>query len=97
MNTIRIENYAKILSREDLARQIYDAIMQCVPADDGIIIDMKGVITMTTQCAKLIFGKLYVELTPSVYFEKVKFVNKSQELDIIISFGIEHAIRESKR
>ena len=43
---------------------------------------------MATYCAKQIFGNLYVTLGASVFYDKIRIANASDDLRVIIRMGI---------
>ena len=47
---------------------------------------------MATFCAKQIFGKLYMELNPDVFFSNIKIKNANDDVKLIIRMGIQNAI-----
>lgn len=51
------------------------------PSVNQVVIDMRGIITMTTQCVKAIFVRLYQELGYSIYYQNILFENKSDTVN----------------
>lgn len=94
MNTIIIKEYGTIISDEDLGNRIFDAINKCIESDGAVTIDMQGVKTMATFCAKQIFGKLCKKLGQSVFFEKVTIISATERIKTSIRVGILSALNE---
>lgn len=64
----------------------------------GVVdVDFSGVLTMTTYCAKQVFGSLYRELGSSKFYSSARFANVSEDLKIIIQAGIESALQDADR
>lgn len=93
MATISLQKYAPTITQQSKAEEIYQSILALNPMQEQVTIDLKDIITMTTQCARIIFGELYRNLTAEVYYRNIRFLNKSKELHVIIDMGIKHAIR----
>ncbi len=83
------KKYTPKFSDKEIAKQIYQDIMRLNPQDMTIIIDMTGLIAMTTICARVIFGKLYVELGAETFTKNIIFEGLSDEIDTIIKWGIQ--------
>ncbi len=96
MSTIVIKEYGTIISDEELGNRIFDAINKCIDTDGVVTIDMQGVKTMATFCAKQIFGKLCKKLGQSVFFEKVTIVSASERIKTSIRVGILSALSEEE-
>lgn len=47
---------------------------------------------MATFCAKQIFGKLYIDLTPSVFYNNIKIIRATEDVKLIIRLGIQNAV-----
>lgn len=50
------------------------------PSNNVVVVDMMGVIAMTTQCANIIFGTLYRELGSDTYFQNIKMKNATKAI-----------------
>lgn len=94
MVKINLEEYAPAITQKLKAEEIFNKIMHENPIDNHIVINMNKIITMTTQCARLVFGRLYLNLTADIYYQNIELQNVSEDLDIIIKMGIDHAIKD---
>ena len=94
MATINLQKYAPAVTQQSKAEEIYRSIMAENPQDNHVTIDLTDIITMTTQCARIIFGELYKVLTSEVYYRNIKLLHKSEELGVIIDMGIRHAMQK---
>ncbi len=47
---------------------------------------------MTTLCARIIFGRLYLDLGNELFSQNVNIKGVSEALSIVINWGIESAI-----
>ena len=93
-NVIKLIKYGQIISEKDIGDRIYHEIHEDLEKHDKAFIDFSGLISMATFCAKQIFGRLYIDLSPNVFFEKVSLENVSDDLKIIIRVGIQNALEE---
>lgn len=93
MATINLEGYAPAITQKSKAEEIFENIKRLNPQTEHIVIDMKNIITMTTQCARIVFGMLYLLLTADTYYQNIELRNVSEDLQIIIDMGIDHAIQ----
>ncbi len=96
MSTIALKGYGQVISDSDLGGTILTDIKSALVANHVIDIDFEGVISMATFCSKQIFGSLYVELTPQVFFDRVRLVNVSHDMRTIVRLGIEKALADEK-
>lgn len=92
MATINLEAYAPAITQKSKAEEIFENIKRLNPQTEHIVIDMKNIITMTTQCARIVFGMLYLLLTADTYYQNIELRNVSEDLQTIIDMGIDHAI-----
>lgn len=94
MSTITIKEYGTIISDEELGKRIYAAIETHLDSDGSVTIDMQGVKTMATFCAKQIFGQLCKKLGQAVFFEKVIIVSATEQIKTSIRVGILSALND---
>lgn len=97
MITIDFTKYGPAITNPDKAREIYSYISSLDPSKHEITIDLSHTETMTTRCAKIVFGFLYLDLTPDVFFQNIILKDMSDILQSIIELGIEHAILQGKK
>lgn len=93
MNTIQLKKYGVAITQKAIASRIYNDIKNMIPSDNMVVVDMSGVIAMTTQCANIIFGTLYRELGSDTYFQNIKIKNASKAISFVIDMGLDHAMK----
>ncbi len=91
-----ITSYGSIIVNKDEAEEIYKLIDKQVKQHKQISVDLSKILTMTTSCAKQIFGQLYVELGAADFYERITIKGASQDLKIVIRSGIESALEQNK-
>lgn len=89
---ISLETYGPAITNPVIAELVYKKIMEHKPNDNVVTIDLAGIEAMTTQCAKIIFGKLYINLGADLFYKNIAITNCSDGLQLVIEFGIEHAL-----
>ena len=92
MNTIDLSSYGPIISDETKGKEIFEAICKLLSNNNSIIVDMHDIKSMATFCARQIFGKLYLKLGASDFYNRVAIKNASADLKTIIRLGIESEI-----
>lgn len=93
MITVSLKPYAPIISDDSVGQRILSDIKDALN-EDSVIIDMDGIVSMATYCAKQIFGNLYVSLGASNFFDKIRIANASDDLKVIIRMGIAATIND---
>lgn len=93
--TIDLSEYGPVIGDSVVASEIYHKIYSVV-RNTSVVIDMAGVKLMATFCAKQIFGKLYLELGPNDFYDKIQIKNASDNIKTTIGIGIETSLNESK-
>ena len=96
MAIINLNKYAPLITRRDLGNEIYSLIKTGLDKDGEVEVSMTQIVSMTTFCAKQIFGRLYVEMGREEYLKRVHLVNLSEDVNFIIRIGITNAVKESK-
>lgn len=94
MKTVDLSIYAPIISDKNVGEKIYQTIMEAHPESNDLQICLRGVISMTTFCAKQIFGRLYNKLGSQKFGQSIKFYDASDDLMLIIKMGIRNAVLE---
>lgn len=94
MRKINLNKYAPLITRRELGDEIYSLIKEELNVSDEVEILMTDVVSMTTFCAKQIFGRLYVELGREEYRRRVHLINSSDDVNFIIRIGITNAVKE---
>jgi len=92
--TISLKEYGPLLSDKKVGEEILKKIKTQLEKSDVVNIDFTEITSMATFCAKQIFGRLYLELGPEKFFERIKFLKTNDDLKIIIKMGIQNALEE---
>lgn len=92
---VKINSFGSIISDKVIGAKIYSDISSSLKEKEAVNIDFIGVVSMATFCAKQIFGRLYIEMGADNFFERIKLLNVSEDLQIIIKMGIQNAIEEN--
>ena len=87
-----LKSYAPSLSEKADAEKIRQQISALDPQNNIVEIDFEDIVAMTTICARLIFGQLYLDLGPELYNKNIKIIHCEETLEIIIRWGIESAL-----
>lgn len=80
--------FAPSLSDKSQAESIFLEIQDLLPKQNKIIVDLSGIAAMTTICARLIFGRLYVELGTECFSKNIILKNIEESVQIVIRWGI---------
>jgi len=96
MTTIILNKYGPIISDKNIGNEIYSVINSFLLKNAAVNIDLSAIKSMATFNAKQIFGRLYVELGASNFFEKIRLSNASEDLKIIIQIGIQNALEDQE-
>ena len=94
MTIIDLNKYAPLITRRELGDEIYSLIKQELDKNDVVEVRMDRIVSMTTFCAKQIFGRLYVEMGREEYRQRVRLVNPSDDVSFIIRIGVTNAMKE---
>lgn len=89
MNKYEMKSHGPLMTNESVATDVFKKIMAMDPSVNQVVIDMRGIITMTTQCVKAIFVRLYQELGYSIYYQNILFENKSDTVSKLITSSID--------
>ena len=89
-----MKDFAPLFVDKERANLIFNEMMALDPKNNIITVDLTGIISMTTICAKLIFGRLYKILGSDIYHNNVHFIGKSDGVDLVIKMGIASALRD---
>ena len=96
MKSISLQKYSPIISDKEKGNIIINDIFELNPQDEQLEIDMTGILSMTTFCAKQIFGKLYKKLGSSLFEKNIILKNVSSDVLLIIKMGIKNAVMGNK-
>lgn len=86
------QEYAPSLSAKSTATAIFKKIMELDPSRNQIEIDLSNMVAMTTICARVIFGGLYLKLGDTLFSQNIKYKGMSEAIKIVINWGIESAV-----
>lgn len=89
---IEIKKYGMVISDNEVGEKIYQEISECLKKTEVITIDFLDVKSMATFCSKQIFGKLYLELGASKFYERIQMKNVNSDVRLLIRIGIEEAL-----
>ncbi|QIH38729.1 STAS-like domain-containing protein [Flavobacterium sp. Sr18] len=92
MKTIVLNQYGPIISNKEIGEQILKLIETSLAKEQKIKINLADIKSMATFCAKQIFGFLYLKLGPESFFDRIEFINTSNDLKTIIKIGIQSAL-----
>jgi hypothetical protein len=92
--SIVLSKYSNVINDKTVGANIYLEIKTALESFNIIEIDLENIKAMTTFCARQIFGQLYIELGSEIFFNRIEFIKGSDNLKIIIQWGIEKAIRD---
>ncbi len=95
MAVIDLNKYSPLVTRRELGDEIYTLIKEGIDKNGEVDVMMTKIVSMTTFCAKQIFGRLYVELGREEYKKRVHLVNVSEDVNFIIRIGITNAVKEA--
>ena len=96
MIEIDLSKYGPIISSKSVGNEIYLLIKETLNKNEKVTINLGNIKSMATFCAKQIFGKLYIELTSQIFFDRINFKGADNDLKTIIQIGIRHALEEKK-
>lgn len=94
MKTISLNPYGPIIGSKTIGDEIYQLIKKELSKNEVVVIEIDGIKSMATFCAKQIFGKLYIELGSQAFFEKINIKGADDDMKTIIQIGIQHALEE---
>jgi hypothetical protein len=97
MRTVSLTKYGPIISDKAVGDQISSEIESQLAADPVVQIDLEGIKSMATFCAKQVFGRLYLALGSESFYDKIKIINATEDLKLLIRMGIQNALDEKIR
>ena len=96
MAVLDLNKYAPLITRKDLGEEIYSALCKALDNNEVVDIEMGNIISMTTFCAKQIFGRVFVKLGREEFNKRIHMKNTSEDVQFIIRIGITNALKEAK-
>ena len=95
MKQLSLSKYAPIISDKDLGNEIYNQLNNYLSGGKKVELDLAEIKSMATFCAKQIFGRLYVELGPQDFFDRLILKNANNDIKTIIKIGIQHTLADT--
>lgn len=92
MGHFSFKEYSPSLSAKVTALDIFEKIWALNPGSTKIDIDLSDMVAMTTICARVIFGRLYLRLGKDTFQKNINIIGMSESLRIVINWGIESAL-----
>ena len=96
MTTVNLQSYAPIINDPSKGEEILNKIKSCDPSKNVVTVDFIGIVSMTTFCAKQIFGTLFKELGSETFLKNIIIKNASDDVYLVIKLGLEGTINEVK-
>ncbi len=96
MKEIKLASYGPIVSSKTVGDEIYNLINLTLTKETKITVNLEGIKSMATFCAKQIFGKIYIDLGSQQFFDRITLKGADNDLKTIIQIGIQHALEEKK-
>lgn len=97
LKKIELNKYGPIISSETVGEDIYKIVKEEIDKGASVELNLLGIKTMATFCAKQIFGRLYIELGAEMFYEKISIKNADNDLKTIISIGIKNALDDKEK
>lgn len=94
---ITLEKYGPIISDKEDGIVIHKIISDALQKHGRVDINLNGIVSMATFCAKQIFGSLYIKLGADSFFDCISFSNASDDVKSIIMIGIQNALDDSEK
>lgn len=92
---INLLDFGSVINDKETGEALYSAIKVLLKENNTVEVNFSGVITMATFCAKQTFGRLYVELGPQDFFNRLVLKNANSDLKFIVRTGIESALTDA--
>ena len=71
MKTLNLNTFGPIIGSKSVGEEIYTLIKKSLEDTDVLTIQIDGIKSMATFCAKQIFGRLYLDLGSESFFERI--------------------------
>ena len=92
---INLSDYAPVIGDVLVADKILKDIKHSLTNDgESVIVDFSPIRVIATNCAKHIFGRLYVDMGGESFFSRIVVINASENVKVSILNGIEAAIQD---
>ncbi len=87
MKNLVLSKFGNVIATDEKSLEVYNFINNIVKENEAVKIDASNV-TISTKSSRLIFGKLYRELTSRIFLEKIIIENASPIFMFSINEGI---------
>ena len=87
MKDLVLAKFGNVIATDEKSSEVYNIIYEAIQKNEIVNIDAENV-TISTKSARLIFGKLYKQLTSKVFLEKIFIRNASPIFMFSINEGI---------
>lgn len=87
MKNLILSKFGNVIATDEKSLEVYNYIKKSIKENEAVKIDAKNV-TISTKSARLIFGKLYKELSSKIFLEKILIENASPIFMFSINEGI---------
>lgn len=91
---IGIKKYGHIISDKEIGQSLLEEIRKALTENSKVILDFTDVKSMATFCAKQVFGRLYLDLKPEIFYTRLEFINVNADVQLLIKIGIQSALDE---
>ena len=81
--------FGKSITNEIIAQKICKDLELQLEKNDMLILDFKNIDILTTTCVKGIFKSISEKMNSSDFFKRFAFINVSNDLKVIITYGLE--------
>lgn len=93
---VSLNEFSPVIGDVSIADRILHIIKESINNnEENVTIDFTKIRVIATNCAKHIFGKLYIELGSELFFSKIVISNASENVKASIMNGIEAALHEN--
>ena len=82
------ENYSEAITNEQVGLKLKIEIDKELQSSDVIEVDFDGVLTMTTNCAKQIFGEMYEKMGAEQFYRRIIMIAANEDIQLSITQGI---------
>ena len=87
--------FGPMVSTKEVGQEMLTIIEAALIKEENIQIDLEGIRSMATFCAKQVFGSLYISLGAENFFDKIEILNATNDLKTIIKIGINSALEDN--
>ena len=93
-NVIKMSDYSPIcMTNPYTARTVWKVISDMEPYDNEVVIDFDGMVSMTCQCIKCIFGELVHQIGIEKFKKNIIFKNFSEGLESMILMAVNEKLK----